>query len=88
MLLIILKIRVATRMQMPKGQKKKEKNAHPLSQSGDPTGISAKGLAPTGISSGIGYLFTPNPVPNPASVRHPDSSRYDWYLREDLPWFL
>ena len=39
-------------MQMPKGQKKKEKNAHPLSQSGDPTGISAKGLAPTGISSG------------------------------------
>ena len=48
-------IRVATRMQLPKGNRRKP-TAHRHSQSNDPTGISAKGLAPTGISSGNGYL--------------------------------
>ena len=37
---------------MPKGDKKRP-TIHRHSQSNDPTGISAKGLAPMGISSGI-----------------------------------
>ena len=46
------KIRVATRMQMPKGDRRKP-TIHRHSWSDDPTGISAKGLAPTGITSGL-----------------------------------
>ena len=45
------KIHVATNMQMPKGDRGKP-TIHRHSQSDDPTGISAKGLAPTGITSG------------------------------------
>ena len=42
---------IATRMQMPKGNRGKPAD-HRHSQSNNPTGISAEGLAPTGITSG------------------------------------
>ena len=62
---------------MPKGDRKKP-TAHPHSQSNDPTGISAKGLAPTGITSGSGITVVSAIAKY--SVFHRKSVNFGWLI--------